>query len=93
VRYFVLRPLTVETRLSLATRLAPTGTRTARSAICWACSTGVFGWVDVLVLGVAGLRAGVVRLVLADLVPRGVLLVAIVLLPTNQDIEVCFASG
>src|ERR1700761_1525550 len=28
-------PLTVETRFSRASRLAPTGTSTARSAICW----------------------------------------------------------
>src|SRR6185312_14388725 len=31
----VLRPLTVETRFSRATRPAPTGTLTTRSAICW----------------------------------------------------------
>jgi hypothetical protein len=40
----------VPTRLSRAIRLAPTGTRTARSAIAWACSTGVLGWVDVVVV-------------------------------------------
>ena len=39
MRYLVVDPLTVETRLSRATRVAPTGTSTARSAICWAWLT------------------------------------------------------
>jgi len=46
------------------------------------------------VLEATGFRAAVVRLVLADLVPRWVLLlVAIGLLPTNQDIEVYVKSS
>jgi hypothetical protein len=33
--------------LSLTSRVAPTGTSTARSASSPACSIGVFGWVEV----------------------------------------------
>ena len=35
------------------------GTRSARSAITWTCSTGVFGWVEVVV-DAADLRGAVV---------------------------------
>ena len=51
--------MTVETRLSRARRLAPTGTSTTRSASSCACSTRVFGCVDVVVDAVR--RLAVVR--------------------------------
>jgi len=47
VVYFVARPFTVETMLSRTTRPAPTGTRMARSAICWTCRTELAGCVEV----------------------------------------------
>jgi hypothetical protein len=46
VLYLDASPLTVETRLSLTRRLAPTGTRTALSAITCACADRVLGWVE-----------------------------------------------
>src|SRR5947209_16035518 len=42
--------------MSRARRLAPTGTRTTRSARTWACSTGVLGWVEVVVAAVRRVR-------------------------------------
>jgi hypothetical protein len=70
-------PFTEETMLSRARRLAPTGTRTARSASCWAASTRVLGWVDVLVdavvLGRAVDRLRVEGLRALDVGPAGLL--------------------
>jgi hypothetical protein len=78
----VVRSWIVETRLSRATRLAPTGTRTARSAIAPACCSGVVGVVVVVRVRVAvrvervrpvDRRADVDRLpVLLRVVDRGV---------------------
>src|SRR5581483_8768016 len=57
--YLVARPFTVDTRLSLASRPAPTGTSTARSASTCAWAARVFG------CAVAAARAAV-RRVLAE---------------------------
>jgi hypothetical protein len=82
--------LTVETRFSRARRLAPTGTRTARSAITCACSTTVLGWVEVLVderdvvrrdadRVPAALRRAVVRVLRAALSDLRAVVLAVVL--------------
>ena len=63
--YLDARPLTVETRLSLASRLAPTGTRTARSAMTCACAVRVLGWVDDVARAFVRRVGAVVRLVRA----------------------------
>ena len=63
--YLDARPLTVETRLSLASRLAPTGTRTARSAMTCACAVRVLGWVEDVARAVVRRVAAGVRLVRA----------------------------
>jgi hypothetical protein len=67
VLYLDARPLTVETRLSLASRLAPTGTRTARSAMTCACAVRVLGSVEDVARAVARRVAAGVRLVRAPL--------------------------
>src|SRR5438445_13767393 len=79
-RYLVVISLTVATRLSRASRLAPTGTSTTRSASSWTWSTRVLGWVGV-VCGVEGLRADVVLRV-AGLRAPVLLVVAIVAFST-----------
>src|SRR5579875_3116684 len=48
VLYLSVSPRTVVTMFSWTTRLAPTGTRTARSASCWTRAAGVSGAVEVL---------------------------------------------
>jgi hypothetical protein len=55
-------PLTVETRLSLARRLAPTGTSTARSARTWAWAVRVRGCVEDVVRAVLRRVPAAVRL-------------------------------
>jgi hypothetical protein len=103
VRYLEARPFTVETRLSRASRLAPTGTRTARSAIICACSTRVFGCVDVLAarplrrelaavrvvpaLAVAGLRLVVRLAVVVGSCVPGVLVAMVSSLHSNRSDE------
>src|SRR5205085_876837 len=72
--YLVASSLTVETRLSPASRLAPTGTSRARPAISWACSTGVRGWVEVVVARVVRRAVADLRLVVRRVVRRVVLL-------------------
>ena len=68
VLYLDARPLTDETRLSLASRLAPTGTRTARSAIIWARAPCAFRVEDVARAFVSRVPA-VVRLVVRAPLP------------------------
>ena len=57
--YLEASPLTVETTLSRANRVAPTGTSTARSAITCAFWTRVLGWVEDVLGDVRRLLAAV----------------------------------
>ena len=93
------RPFTVETTLSRASRLAPTGTSTARSASTCAWATRVLGCVeevvarlgrralvvvrDVWELAVAGLRLVVRLVVVVGPCVPGVLVAIGVCLSTN----------
>ncbi len=68
VRYLDARPFTVETTLSRASRPAPTGTSTARSASTCAWATRVLGCVEDVVARVERRALVVVRDVRAPVV-------------------------